>query len=297
MTDFPLRSARSISPWMLMVSAILHGVALAALIHMYASSRTKPITIRGDVTHVKLVESQQTEPATQKASQGPTRESHIPPPPEIEPMQPPLPEPAKPREAIHRASVTTVPEKEIKLKKRKKPPQRVEQAEPKPKKKPEDEAGKKPKQKETPEEILRKRLAEIRQDVDQKRAARPPTPPADASGAMSDQAAAQGPATGIVDHELLRWFDMVRRRINENWSMLGHDPGPGKVTIIGIQITDDGRLVAASVDQSSGDTVFDRSAMRAVRQAAPFPRISAEISEKIRTAGGLALRFTPRGLQ
>jgi colicin import membrane protein len=296
MMDASFRSVRTISPWMLTVSAILHGIALAALIHVYATSKSKPITIRGDVTHVKLVQSP-SEPAMQKTSHGPTRETEIPPLAEIEPVQPPPPEPTKPTEKIDRASVAAVSDKEIKLKARKKPPQRVEQTEPKPKKKPEDEAGKKPKPKETPEEILRKRLAEIQQDVERKRASRPPVPPAGASGAVGNQSGVQGPATGIVDHELMRWFDMVRRRINENWSMLGHDPGPGKVTIIGIQIADDGRLIAASVDQTSGDALFDRSAMRAVHQAAPFPRISAEMSEKIRMAGGVALRFTPRGLQ
>ncbi|MEW6114707.1 MAG: cell envelope integrity protein TolA [Thermodesulfobacteriota bacterium] len=295
MIDLSFRSVRAISPWMLMVSAILHGIALAALIHIYASSKSKPITIRGDVTHVKLVQSP-SEPAMQKALQGPTRESEIPPLAEMERIKPPL-EPDKLPEKIDRGSVAAVSDKEIKLKKRKKPPQRVEQTEPKPKKKPEDEAGKKPKPKESPEETLRKRLAEIQQDVERKRASGPPTPPAGASGTVGNQTGVQGPATGIVDHELMRWFDMVRRRINENWSMLGHDPGPGKVTIIGIQIADDGRLIAASVDQTSGDALFDRSAMRAVHQAAPFPRISAEMSEKIRMAGGLALRFTPRGLQ
>jgi TonB family protein len=69
------------------------------------------------------------------------------------------------------------------------------------------------------------------------------------------------------------------------------------VTVIGVKIADNGRLMDASVDKSSGDQVFDRSAMRAVFQAAPFPPIPSELKEKISKAGGLALRFTPKGMQ
>ena len=70
-----------------------------------------------------------------------------------------------------------------------------------------------------------------------------------------------------------------------------------RVTIIGVKIADNGRLMDASVDESSGDQVFDRSAMRAVLQAAPFPPIPSELKEKISKAGGLAFRFTPKGVQ
>ena len=143
MMDASFRSVRTISPWMLTVSAILHGIALAALIHVYATSKSKPITIRGDVTHVKLVQSP-SEPAMQKTSHGPTRETEIPPLAEIEPVQPPPPEPTKPTEKIDRASVAAVSDKEIKLKARKKPPQRVEQTEPKPRRSPKMRRAKNP---------------------------------------------------------------------------------------------------------------------------------------------------------
>jgi TonB family protein len=70
-----------------------------------------------------------------------------------------------------------------------------------------------------------------------------------------------------------------------------------RITIVGVRIADNGRLMDASVDESSGDQVFDRSAIRAVFQAAPFPPIPSELKEKISRAGGLALRFTSKGMQ
>jgi TonB family protein len=51
------------------------------------------------------------------------------------------------------------------------------------------------------------------------------------------------------------------------------------------------------VNESSGDEVFDKSALRAVFQADPFPAVPTEVMGKIRKAGGLALRFTPKGMQ
>ncbi|MGC8604942.1 MAG: TonB family protein [Desulfomonilaceae bacterium] len=98
--------------------------------------------------------------------------------------------------------------------------------------------------------------------------------------------------------EIARWFEAVRNRINSHWSVLGEESkAPAKATIISVQLSDDGRLLEASIDSGSGDGFFDSSAMRAIYQSAPFPPMSPEISAKIRAEGGLALRFTPGGLQ
>jgi len=64
-----------------------------------------------------------------------------------------------------------------------------------------------------------------------------------------------------------------------------------------VKLSDYGKLLDATVDESSGYLVFDRSAMRAVFQASPFPAVTPAIREKIQSAGGLALRFTAGGMQ
>jgi hypothetical protein len=42
-----------------------------------------------------------------------------------------------------------------------------------------------------------------------------------------------------------------------------------------------------AVDESSGDELFDKSAMRRILQGAPFPALPCEAAEKIRDAGGM----------
>ena len=79
--------------------------------------------------------------------------------------------------------------------------------------------------------------------------------------------------------------------------MLGDQTKLDKIAVIGVQIAEDGKLVDASIDSSSGDKLFDNSALRAIFHAAPFPPIPQEVTDKIRQSGGLALRFTPGGMQ
>ena len=66
---------------------------------------------------------------------------------------------------------------------------------------------------------------------------------------------------------------------------------------MGIKLAEDGRLIDARLDRASGDVVLDRSALRAVAQANPFPAVPTEVAEKIRQEGGLALEFTVRGMK
>jgi colicin import membrane protein len=89
----------------------------------------------------------------------------------------------------------------------------------------------------------------------------------------------------------------VRSRVNLHWSVFAEDQPVRRVTIIAVKIADDGELIDARVDESSGNQTFDLSAMRAVRQAAPFPSVPRMLREEIRKRGGLALRFTPGGMQ
>ncbi len=106
-----------------------------------------------------------------------------------------------------------------------------------------------------------------------------------------------GAGGALTDQELLRWLDMVKSRINSNWSVLADNRAVSRVTIIGVKLGHDGRVSDVAIDESSGDEAFDRSAIRAVLQATPLPPLTPETREKVLRAGGLALRFTPRGLQ
>ena len=177
------------------------------------------------------------------------------------------------------------------MKKRKQKPEKIE-----PKKKPTEAKSEAEKPKKEPEkklnsnDFLEKRLAAIKKDLETKKSEKSKN--RGASGL--DTPAGAGSSNDV---EIARWFEAVRNKINSRWSVFGDEQKAARVTIISIQIGDDGRLLDASIDRSSGDRFFDSSAMRAIHQAAPFPAMTAEVSDKIKAAGGLALRFTPGGLQ
>jgi len=245
------------------------------------------------IRRVKLVAAQACSPVVEQI-----RHSHAE-APKVIPEVLTQPEPhekasAKPRATLEARSVATQNRDIITIKKRKRPLQRVETAKEPDKKKPQTETAK---NKEDPQSFLEKRLAAIRQDVESKKTDAVPSPPS--QGVVSQTSgrsdAKQEGSSG--DEQLIRWFDGVKTLINSHWSIFGDNRQLERVTVIGVRIADNGRLMDASVDESSGDQVFDRSAMRAVFQAAPFPPIPSEVKEKISRAGGLAFRFTPKGVQ
>ena len=55
-----------------------------------------------------------------------------------------------------------------------------------------------------------------------------------------------------------------------------------EITVIGVRLGDDGRVMDVAIDESSGDETFDRSAIRAVLQASPLPPLTPETREKVR---------------
>ncbi|MFH0959052.1 MAG: cell envelope integrity protein TolA [Pseudomonadota bacterium] len=186
----------------------------------------------------------------------------------------------------------------IQMKKRKQKPEKIESKKKEKEAKPlTDKTKKEPEKKNNPNEFLEKRLAAIKKSVETKKSEKPQNSidkgletPAGAGSRVSGNGTSG-------DAEISKWFDAVRKRINSNWSVFADEQRAPKVTIISLQLSDEGTLINASIDISSGDRFFDGSAMRAVHQAAPFPAMSSDVSAKIRAAGGLALRFTPGGIQ
>ncbi len=183
-------------------------------------------------------------------------------------------------------TLTEAPGNSIHLTKRKKPPRRVDPPKP-PEKKPEQALQKK----EDALSFLNERLASIRREVESKKK--------DVTDLRDDVSRNETVSSGptLSEAELLRWLQLVKNRINSNWSIFVDNRSVSKITVIGVRLGDDGKVMDVAIDESSGDHTFDSSAMRAVLQASPFPPLTAETREKVVKAGGLALRFTPRGLQ
>ncbi|MGB6063658.1 MAG: TonB family protein [Desulfomonilaceae bacterium] len=289
MTAFYSRSAVAASPWGLLLSVCLHGLAFLAVISLAfpLSKVNKPVVEA--ISHVKLVESNIRPPVAEQIQAGPTESANPRLPKVLTQTAQHDKSPDKPRATIEARSISPPKRNIIAMKKRRRLLRRVEAAKEPARKKPEVKTAKST---ESPQSYLEKSLAAIRQKVDSKKAEAGPSQ-------ISQPPALHGEknSASSVDENDVRWFNSVRTSINSHWSILGDDRRLERVTIIGVRIADNGSLADASVDESSGDRVFDRSAMRAVFQAAPFPPVPSGVKERISKAGGLAFRFTPKGMQ
>jgi colicin import membrane protein len=287
MTHVLVKKPQAASPWMLAISVALHGLFFALVIILSATFAKKLAPIE-QISSVKLVAAPASAAAMEKIEQSPPAVVAEVPSAELEQTPVTADRPDPPREAIEARAMRPPAKDIIPLKKRKSQPQRVEAA-----KKPEKKAKEEPAPKEpSAENHLQKRLASISKEVERRK-----------KEALAQSQRGPGGVTGsqggggVVDEELVRWLEGVRNRINSHWSILGDQRNLQRVTVIGVKIAENGRLLDASVHNSSGDDVFDGSALRAVFQADPFPRVPSQVMERIQKAGGLALRFTPGGVQ
>jgi TonB family protein len=77
--------------------------------------------------------------------------------------------------------------------------------------------------------------------------------------------------------EYAQWTDRVRLIIDRNWY------SPPKVelsVLVGFRISSDGRVGQVVIKESSGNHVFDKAAMRAVKQSKRLPPFPAEIQKE-----------------
>ncbi|MBI5248475.1 MAG: TonB family protein [Desulfomonile tiedjei] len=287
MTSLHTSSGDAVSVRMILASIVLHGLFLGLAVT--ASSwlwdyKKPPDEI---IQKVTLVERAAGPVVAEKMEQGPVESAEAEPEQNIAQDEPSAEAPEIQREVVQPRVVDRVLREPIPLAKRKRAPLKVEAP-----KEPETKKPEPAKKKEDPDSYLEKQKAALAKKIENRKKEGHQGNESQASGARGSS------PDGIqADRELSKWFELVKNRINTHWSVIGENPLPNKVTIIGIQISDSGGLVRASVDTSSGDQIFDRSAMRAIHQAAPFPPLPSEAKEKIQKSGGLALRFTPKGIQ
>jgi TonB family protein len=82
-----------------------------------------------------------------------------------------------------------------------------------------------------------------------------------------------GPGSGSLgiqqDPEFLLYYKQVEERVKKAWSFSGGNSD--LTTAVTFSIGQDGSLSNVRITQSSRDSAFDDSVIRAVRRAAPFP--------------------------
>jgi len=99
-----------------------------------------------------------------------------------------------------------------------------------------------------------------------------PTPaePAGSSPPAPESTEPQPEASQALQEEIGRHSALIRSRVRRVWSIPPGSPS-NRMCILKIELLPSGEVQDVRVTQSSGDTAFDRSALAAVKKAAPFP--------------------------
>ncbi len=79
----------------------------------------------------------------------------------------------------------------------------------------------------------------------------------------------------------------VERKVSQNWFSGVSSGAEGLACLVFFRLRRDGGVEDIRIEQSSGNTYFDRSAMRAVRSAAPFPPLPRAFTDEY-----LGIHFT-----
>ncbi|WP_370979241.1 cell envelope integrity protein TolA [Agaribacterium sp. ZY112] len=176
--------------------------------------------------------------------------------------------------------------KKIDLTKRKKPPA--------PKK-----AKAKPAPKATPKKDLKKekqeRLEQEKRKREEQRKREQQQRMLELEQALKDEE--QAVAEQELESEAQSYIDAISQRIEQNWSRPPSARNGMRCELL-IQLVPTGRVVSVSVEDSSGNAAFDRSAEQAVIKAEQFPEIktmSPAVFEKYYRE--LRLVFTPQDLR
>ncbi|MEE9613391.1 MAG: cell envelope integrity protein TolA [Thermodesulfobacteriota bacterium] len=136
------------------------------------------------------------------------------------------------------------------------------------------------------EEDIRKRIEELKRELASARTtdleveARTPLP-----------TPSQRVTRELFDLEFKAYYNEVGARIQSMWVYPG-EPQKGLEGWVSIKIGRDGDLKEVKIEKSSGNGIFDGSAIRAVKKAAPFPPLPEGIRGDFLEIG---VRFHPGG--
>ncbi len=241
-----------------------------------------------------------------KKSSKPPRPVHV--------MQPKVSKPAptpkvvskpsvKPVEAQKKKAVSLHPEKKKLVKKTR----TEEKPKPSPSAKPHKKKIQKKQKGPSAEELLQKRLAAIKQEVKEKQEERHLKERLKALSQKlrkkqdkTDQASKAGTAASMtrkgksINEIIAMYGKEVSNRIWRRWNLPTElIDSKGLEAIIEIEIADDGTIISRKFEKTSGNMLFDQSAMRAVKDATPVPALPPQLRPGPLVMG---IRFRPEGM-
>lgn len=86
----------------------------------------------------------------------------------------------------------------------------------------------------------------------------------------SDNIYASGPTGGVPDMEFSAYYNDIWKRIRSMWSVPEDLLDQDLETIVGIRIARDGTIVDVWMEEESGNSYYDDTALRAIRKANPL---------------------------
>lgn len=75
------------------------------------------------------------------------------------------------------------------------------------------------------------------------------------------------------------YLGAIERKVSQNWFSAVTSSGEGLTCVVYFRLRRDGRVADIRVEKSSGNTYFDRAALRAVRSSVPFPPLPRAFNE------------------
>jgi len=100
-------------------------------------------------------------------------------------------------------------------------------------------------------------------------------------GGFGPGGAGFGPGGGLANFPYTYYLNIITDRVSSNWFSSLVDPGVSGSfqTILYFRIEKSGQIADVKIEQSSGMTPLDLSAVRAVKVSAPFPPLPREYEE------------------
>ena len=234
----------------ILLSAIFHGVLFLALLLMSSTGRAR--VVYKPQYQVRLVQPQEVSSLAKPRAKKVVKPK---PPPQVSKPKP------TPKKVVVPKKKDTPPKEE----KAEKPPPEKKQPEKKVEKKPEPKPAPPVEQPQepAPEEVLEEALARIK-----KRAG------------SRDKVAAN-----VLDGSSSPWeekqkeiaysayYDQVHRAVRENWipPQDMNFEAASAITVVSLTLLPDGRVLKSYIEETSGDSKFDQSVMRAILKSTPFP--------------------------
>ncbi|MBN2071870.1 MAG: TonB C-terminal domain-containing protein [Candidatus Krumholzibacteriota bacterium] len=75
------------------------------------------------------------------------------------------------------------------------------------------------------------------------------------------------------------YLSAIERKVSQNWFSSASERGTGISCVVYFRMNRNGSVADVRIEESSGNSYFDRSALRAIKSSAPFPPLPRAFTE------------------